>query len=128
MRALLPEVAELIVKDGDIGATAFVGADVVFAPALVVEVVALVGAGDAFAGGYLAGRLSGTSVSERLRAGHERAARTLQTTTDSIDEPHAPVSIPGSPTALSVGAHHDRSGRATSAPNARGSPRTREDD
>jgi 2-dehydro-3-deoxygluconokinase len=26
-------------------------------------------------------------VSERLRAGHERAARTLQTTTDSIDEP-----------------------------------------
>ena len=56
-------------------------------PALVVEVVEPVGAGDAFAGGYLAGYLSGDPVADRLQAGHERAARTLQTTTDSIDEP-----------------------------------------
>ena len=89
VRALLPDVAELVVKDGDIGATAFVGADEVFVPALVVEVVEPVGAGDAFAGGYLAGYLSGAAVSDRLRAGHERAARTLQTTMDSIDEPAA---------------------------------------
>lgn len=87
VRALLPEVAQLIVKDGDVGATAFVAADEVFEPALVVEVVEPVGAGDAFAGGYLAGYLSGAPVDERLRAGHARAARTLQTTTDSIDEP-----------------------------------------
>lgn len=87
VRALLPEVSELIVKDGDIGATAFVGAEEVFEPALRVEVVEAVGAGDAFAGGYLAGRLSDRSVAERLRAGHERAARTLQTTTDSVDDP-----------------------------------------
>lgn len=87
VRALLPDVPELVVKDGDVGATAFVGADVVFEPALVVEVVEAVGAGDAFAGGYLAGLLSGDPVDARLRAGHERAARTLQTTTDSIDEP-----------------------------------------
>jgi 2-dehydro-3-deoxygluconokinase len=85
VRALLPDVAELIVKDGDVGATAFVGGDDVFEPALVVEVVEPVGAGDAFAGGYLAGLLSGAPVAERLRAGHARAARTLQTTTDSID-------------------------------------------
>ena len=91
VRALLPHVAELIVKDGDIGATAFVGDDEVFEPALVVEVVEPVGAGDAFAGGYLAGRLSGDSVNDRLRAGHARAARTLQTTTDSIDEPAAGI-------------------------------------
>ncbi len=88
-RALLPDVAELIVKDGDVGATAFVGADEVFVPALAVEVVEPVGAGDAFAGGYLAGLLSGAPVADRLQAGHGRAARTLQTTRDSIDEPAA---------------------------------------
>ncbi|WP_194409983.1 sugar kinase [Microbacterium cremeum] len=87
VRALLPHVAELIVKDGDVGATAFAGSDEVFEPALVVEVVEAVGAGDAFAGGYLASLLSGATVAERLRAGHARAARTLQTTTDSIDDP-----------------------------------------
>lgn len=87
VRALLPDVAELIVKDGDVGATAFVGADEVFEPALVVEVVEAVGAGDAFAGGYLAALLSGDPVTARLRGGHLRAARTLQTTTDSIDGP-----------------------------------------
>ncbi|MEZ3160776.1 sugar kinase [Microbacterium sp. BWT-B31] len=86
VRSLLPGVAELVVKDGDVGATAYVGADEVFEPALVVEVVEAVGAGDAFAGGYLAGLLSGDSVADRLRAGHERAARTLQTTTDSLDD------------------------------------------
>jgi 2-dehydro-3-deoxygluconokinase len=89
VRALLPDVAELIVKDSGIGATAFVSGDEVFEPALVVEVVEPVGAGDAFAGGYLAGYLSGTPVAGRLRAGHKRAVRTLQTTTDSIDEPDA---------------------------------------
>ena len=87
VRALLPDVAELVVKDGDVGATAFVGADEVFEPAMVVEVVEAVGAGDAFAGGYLAGLLSGDAIADRLRAGHERAARTLQTTTDSVPAP-----------------------------------------
>lgn len=84
--ALLPDVPELVVKDGSIGATAFVGGDAVFEPALVVEVVEAVGAGDAFAGGYLAEWLAGSPVSARLRTGHERAARTLQTTKDFADE------------------------------------------
>jgi 2-dehydro-3-deoxygluconokinase len=83
VRALLPDVAELIVKDGSVGATAFTGASSVFEPALVVEVVEAVGAGDAFAGGYLAGVLSGAPISERLRAGHTRAALALRTTRDS---------------------------------------------
>jgi 2-dehydro-3-deoxygluconokinase len=86
VRALLAGVTELVVKDGAVGATAFIGEREVFEPALVVEVVEAVGAGDAFAGGYLAGFLSGAPVDDRLRAGHARAARTLQTTTDSIDE------------------------------------------
>lgn len=86
VRALLDGVPELVVKDGAVGATVFAGDDEVFEPALVVEVVEAVGAGDAFAGGYLAGWLAGAPISERLRAGHERAARTLQTTKDFADE------------------------------------------
>lgn len=86
VRALLPDVAELVVKDGDIGATVFAGADAVFEPALEVEVVEAVGAGDAFAGGYLSALLEGLPLAERLRRGHRRAALTLQTTSDSVDE------------------------------------------
>lgn len=86
VRARFPGVAELVVKDGDIGATTFVGIETVFEPALRVDVIEAVGAGDAFAGGYLAKLLDGASLTERLRAGHARAALTLQTTGDSVDE------------------------------------------
>lgn len=86
VRSLLPDVAELIVKDGDVGATAFTADDTVFEPALEVEVVEAVGAGDAFAGGYLSALLEGRGVAEGLRRGHHRAALTLQTTSDSADE------------------------------------------
>lgn len=85
-RLLLADVAELVVKDGDVGATVFAADVEIFVPALKVEVVEAVGAGDAFAGGYLAGLLSGASIEERIAAGHGRAALTLQTTKDSIDE------------------------------------------
>ncbi|WP_242497589.1 sugar kinase [Microbacterium protaetiae] len=85
-RALLGEVPELVVKDGDVGATVFVDDEVVFEPAHRVEVVDVVGAGDAFAGGYLAALLGGADHGARLRAGHERAALTLTTTGDSIIE------------------------------------------
>ena len=88
VRALFPEVAELVVKDGDIGATAFTPAGDEFVPALRVEVVEAVGAGDAFAGGYLGALLDGAPLAERLRRGHARAALTLQTTSDSVDEGH----------------------------------------
>lgn len=86
IRARFAGVAELVVKDGDIGATTFTAAETVFEPALRVDVVEAVGAGDAFAGGYLAKLLDGASLTERLRAGHARAALTLQTTGDSVDE------------------------------------------
>lgn len=84
-RALLPEVPELVVKDGSVGATLFAGEDVVFEPAQVVDVVEPVGAGDAFAGGYLAARLAGAAAPERLRTGHSRAALTMLTTGDFPD-------------------------------------------
>jgi 2-dehydro-3-deoxygluconokinase len=89
IRALFPDVPELVVKDGAVGATVFVGDVVVFAPSQQVDVMDAVGAGDAFAGGYLAQRLSNAPLAERLRTGHHRAARTMQTTKDSIDETRA---------------------------------------
>lgn len=86
IRALLPAVPELVIKDADVRATAFVGAERVDAPALRVEVVEPVGAGDAFAGGYLAERLSGSPVRARLEAGHARAALVLRTTGDTVED------------------------------------------
>jgi 2-dehydro-3-deoxygluconokinase len=85
IRELFPGVPELVVKDGDVGATGYADGRRVFEPALLVDVVEAVGAGDAFAGGYLASRLSGEDLDLRLRAGHARAALTLRTTGDFVE-------------------------------------------
>ena len=83
IRALLPVPAVVVVKDGAIGATAhLVGGESVFEPAQVVEVLEPVGAGDAFAAGYLHALIEGEPVNERLAAGHAAAARALVTTAD----------------------------------------------
>ncbi|WP_292676596.1 MULTISPECIES: sugar kinase [unclassified Microbacterium] len=87
IRELLPGVAELVVKDGDVGATAFAGTASAFVPAHRVDLVEAVGAGDAFAGGYLAARLAGADLAARLQRGHDRAALTLTTTADYPDSP-----------------------------------------
>lgn len=88
VRAHLSQVDELIVKDAHIGATSFTAEGSFFVPAQKVDVVESVGAGDAFAGGYLVAWLAEQSVPDRLRAGHARAALTLQTTADSVDDGH----------------------------------------
>ena len=82
VRALLPGVAYLVVKDSSVDATEFArdpdGTDTVTAvPARKVDVVEPVGAGDAFAAGYLSGLLTGTPSAERLELGHSRAAWAL---------------------------------------------------
>lgn len=83
IRAFLPHCALLVVKDGDIGATAFSGSDEpVFVPAPVVDVVEPVGAGDAFASGFLAATLEGADLADRLSAGHAAAARVLRIAAD----------------------------------------------
>lgn len=80
IRAHLPTCALLIVKDGDVGATAFpADAEPVFVPAPRVEVVEPVGAGDAFAAGFLAATLDDLDLADRLSAGHAAAARVLTT-------------------------------------------------
>lgn len=87
VRALLPDVACLVVKDAEHGATSFgVGAQV-YVPSPAVEVVEPVGAGDAFAAGYLAGELRGLDVRGRLRLGHLCAGRVLRVTGDLADPP-----------------------------------------
>ena len=83
IRAFLPNCALLVVKDGDVGATAFDGdAEPVFVPAPTVEVVEPVGAGDAFASGFLAATLEDLPLADRLQAGHDAAARVLRIAAD----------------------------------------------
>lgn len=83
IRAHLPHCALLVVKDGDVGATAFThDAEPVFVPAPTVDVVEPVGAGDAFASGFLAATLDGEGLAARLAAGHAAAARVLTIAAD----------------------------------------------
>ncbi len=83
IRAHLPGCGLLVVKDGDVGATAFHGeAPAVFVPAPAVDVVEPVGAGDAFASGFLGATLEDRPLAERLAAGHAAAARVLTIAAD----------------------------------------------
>lgn len=83
VRAFLPEPGTLVVKDGAVGATAWAaGSPAVSVPSPVVDVVEPVGAGDAFAGGFLSGLLAGATPEECLRRGHATAALVLTTTDD----------------------------------------------
>lgn len=77
LRSLLPGPRILVVKDAARGATAFDRGEATTEPALRVEVVEPIGAGDAFAAGYLAGLLRGHDQRRRLRLGHVCAAAAL---------------------------------------------------
>lgn len=74
----------VVVKDGGVGATAVWANGRAFAPAEEVEVVEVVGAGDAFAAGYLAGFAGGLPPEQSLAQGHRIAARALSTTSDYV--------------------------------------------
>lgn len=90
IRELLPGPTTLVVKQGERGAT-MIERDLpeVFEPALRVDVVEPIGAGDAFAAGFLAATLAGASPRRRLRAGHLQAAGALRTR-DDIGTPLPP--------------------------------------
>lgn len=89
VRDLLPRPTTLVVKDNEIGATCFDPTGTTFQPALRVRVVEPVGAGDAFAAGFLSGLLRGLPPGVRLRQGHVLAALTLQHHSDlpSLPDP-----------------------------------------
>ena len=75
----------VVVKDADVAAHAL-GERRASVPSPAVRVVEPVGAGDAFAAGYLAGLLRGLDGTRCLRLGHLVAAHSLRSTAD-----HAPL-------------------------------------
>ncbi|MEU1123237.1 sugar kinase [Streptomyces sp. NPDC005899] len=100
IRATAPEPEVLVVKRGADGATVFSRTahgredTVTTVPALHVDVVAAVGAGDAFAAGFLSATLRDLPVRDRARHGHLMAAAVL--------------TVPGDLTAPPARAHADR--------------------
>ncbi|GAB3651319.1 sugar kinase [Glycomyces tarimensis] len=92
VRERLPGADTLVVKDGGIGVTCFEGKERHYSPAEPVEVIEPVGAGDAFAAGFLFGRLKGSSADGCMKLGHRLAAGALQTTGD-LAAPPAPQTV-----------------------------------
>jgi 2-dehydro-3-deoxygluconokinase len=82
VRDMLPHAGRVVVKDGAVGAYTFGGSGTTFEPSISVEVVEPVGAGDAFAAGYLAAMLEGCPEPQRLRMGHLTASAALVVSSD----------------------------------------------
>jgi 2-dehydro-3-deoxygluconokinase len=82
VRGLLSAPPALVVKDGDVGATAYGPDGTVYVPAPAVTVVEPVGAGDAFAAGFLFAALRGLDARAGLAIGHRMAAEALATAGD----------------------------------------------
>ncbi|MGC4806914.1 sugar kinase [Micromonospora sp. DT233] len=88
VRRLLPHPATVVVKEGAVGATALGRTgSAVFVPALRAAVLDPVGAGDAFAAGYLSAVLRGLDAAAALRCGHLVAVRALAVPGDCAPPP-----------------------------------------
>ncbi len=78
LRALLPDPSVIVLKNAHTSAIALMhDGERVEVPSLRVSVLEPVGAGDAFAAGYLSGMLFGLDQRSSLRRGHVSAAATL---------------------------------------------------
>jgi len=87
IREVLPDPGWLIVKDSENLATE-INAEGTFAkPVIGGDIVEKVGAGDAFAAGWLAGFLDDQSADIRLHMGHIMAAQVLRTHADTANPP-----------------------------------------
>ncbi|GAA3741193.1 sugar kinase [Plantactinospora mayteni] len=91
VRALVDRPGTLVVKDGAVAAVAFSADGVTVEPARPVEVVEPVGAGDAFAAGWLSGALRGLDPAARLRLGHLVAGAALGSVSDFAEVPPVPT-------------------------------------
>ncbi|MFH8494715.1 sugar kinase [Streptomyces coeruleorubidus] len=80
--SLLAPAPLVVVKDAEHGATSYAAGRATFVPAPAVEVVEPVGAGDAFAAGYLSGVLKDADEESRLRRAHLSAATALRSRDD----------------------------------------------
>lgn len=89
VRALLPAPGLLVVKDGARAATAFDAGAAHTVPALRTRVVEPVGAGDAFAAGFLAGLHRGEPLVRALRLAHLTAGAALRVPGDHGPLPDA---------------------------------------
>ncbi len=90
VRRLLPSPRWLVVKNDGNAATGFDGTRRMDVPALTVNVVEAIGAGDAFAAGFLRSLLDGYPLEECLRAGHESAGIALTSTDDHVGRARHP--------------------------------------
>ncbi|MGW1374891.1 sugar kinase [Streptomyces sp. NPDC002446] len=91
VRAALPEPGTLVVKRGAAGAVAYDSHGGRYSePAPRVDVVSAVGAGDAFAAGFLSAALRGLPVPARIRYGHLWAAAVLTVPGDLTTPPSRP--------------------------------------
>lgn len=84
LRALFPAPRHLVITRDD-GATAFDGAERTDAPVPRATVVETVGAGDAFAAGFLAGVTAGLSLGGCVARANRIATRALGSTRDHVD-------------------------------------------
>jgi 2-dehydro-3-deoxygluconokinase len=86
VRTLLHSSALLVVKDGAVGATVYDGDEEFFVPTPPVDVIEEVGAGDAFAGAFLASLMKGEDLRVSAVVGHAQAALALRSTSDFLEE------------------------------------------
>ncbi|WP_067697555.1 sugar kinase [Nocardia jejuensis] len=96
LRAMFPQPSHLVIKNDKHSVTGFLrdprhGDRRLEVAALRLEVTERIGAGDAFAGGYLAALLQGRSHEQLLRFGHLCAAAALTGTGDIAELPSLPV-------------------------------------
>jgi 2-dehydro-3-deoxygluconokinase len=84
VHALIGTDKLVVVKNSAVGATEFDGQTATFVAAPKLDVVEHIGAGDAFAAGFLSAFLRGESPSRRLELGHDLAARSLRSTSDYV--------------------------------------------
>lgn len=87
LRALFPQPRHLVIKNDAHSVIGFLGADRVEVPALELTVTERIGAGDAFAGGYLGALLQGRPHEQLLRFGHLCAAAALTGVGDVAELP-----------------------------------------
>jgi 2-dehydro-3-deoxygluconokinase len=83
---LITDPSIVVVKDGEFGATEHDRSSdprTTFEATPLADVVEVIGAGDAFAGGYLAGLIRGESSRHRLSRGHAAAAWTIGSADDA---------------------------------------------
>jgi len=84
IRNEFPEPEYLVVKNDSHHVTGFHKGDAVEVPALTVDVVEKIGAGDAFASGFLTGIVTELETDRALRMGHICAAAALSSTDDAV--------------------------------------------